>query len=272
MLFRSRFDVSVADARGEPLRHLEEKDFRVTCQGNPVKAIELARVQNQTPLQNIVLLLDTSESVRGDALEAAKSGAKHLLLSLQGEPGVSVQVLAFNDKVARVCDWTGDTLHAASRLDGLHATGRTALFHAIEAACDSSRGRSGVRKLILFTDGRNTIRSLANLEQLIKRLKQAQVEVFIIGLKTHELDVETLRRLADGTDGVYLEAPDAARLVETFQAASSLIRRFVYRLIVTPGNSPVGDVLALEIRVGGENAITLSQNVKVQSAVSSLGR
>jgi uncharacterized protein YegL len=249
-------DVFVEDARGEAVRGLAAKDFQSICQGRPVKALQLGTLQHRAPRQNILIALDTSGSMQGAAFKAAITGAKALVQSFAGDRDAVIKIIAFSDKAHEVGEWSGDQRLLTDRLDRLQAGGQTALLDAVALATRELAQCEGARKLVLFTDGKNTVRSNARLDELITGLVRQDVAVVSLGLRTADLDATLLRQLAGRTQGTYLEAPDQSRIVDTFQSGSRLLRQHVYRLVITPEDAGSAGELALEIKVGGANAVT----------------
>src|SRR6185503_13510895 len=112
-------DLFITTSAGEPVRGLQQKDFRPSCDGRLAKILHVTSVQNQPPLLHLVIVLDESMSMSGKPLNATKAAAKATLADLAGNDRLSVQVLAFSDKVRVLCDWTADKMRAASAIDGL---------------------------------------------------------------------------------------------------------------------------------------------------------
>lgn len=248
--------VWVEDADGKPVLGLKEKDFAVLVDGKPGRVVALAPVRQDTPLLSLALVLDISGSMGGVPLTETKNGARALLAGLKGSKA-TVTILAFNGRVQRCCNWTEDLGAAASHLERLTAEGETALFNAVAAALDDLRSRKGQRRLVLFTDGKDTVGG-TDLTTVIERCKKEGVPAHVIGLRSQDLDADTLRRLAQETGGEYVEAVRPEELVERFRLTSQRIRGGYYRLVIAPGDvsgEPPG--LRLEVRVGGANGVTL---------------
>jgi len=251
-------DVWVEDASGTPIHDLGEKDFRASFDGKPVKGVLVAPVRQEVTPLHVVLAIDISGPMGGEPLEAAKKGGKAFLIGLK-EPKVSVEVLSFNDRVRRPCDWTEDLERAATRLDPLRAGGETALYQAAATALDDLRGRKGQKRLVLLTDGKDTAGG-ATLDGIIARCKDERVTVHAIGLRTEDLDPDTLKRLTKETGGEYVEASRQEEIVEHFRLTSRRIRRDFYRLVITPVGtvSPLPEKIPLQVKVRGGNGIDLS--------------
>jgi uncharacterized protein YegL len=254
-------DLWIENGRGEPVRGLEAKDFQITCDGRPVRSVQLASINRQPPPVNVVLALDCSGSMRGKALTAAIQAAKDMLISLANDLRVSVQVLAFSDDVRCIQGWTTDKMSAVASIDRIKASGETALFAAINSATDSLSHRDGERRLVLFTDGRNTSTWRGSDPMgLSRELHASGAECFAIGLHGTDLDTRTLRQIADH----YIEAADAGQLKDAFKTTGENLRREVYRFVFAPDLSADGfNGTKLKLNVGSGNSVTVDHDVEI---------
>ena len=265
-------DVSVEDCDGIPIRGLKEPDFRISVGGKPVRAVALADVSVQPPQRFIALAIDRSGSMgekQGAPLDAAKKGARIFPVSLH-DPGLVVEVLAFGHTIQRCCEWTSDLSAVGSALETLTAGGNTALLAAAATALDDLATNNGEKAIVLFTDGMNNVPG-PSIDQIVARAHQHAVQIHTIGLRSHDLDVSTLRRLAEGTGGQYLEAASPEEIAERFRDVSRQMRRCVYRLVVTPAalSEPSKEV-PIHVRVGGKNEAVASTRLKLGEGRGSL--
>lgn len=240
-----------------PVEGLVAKDVRLFWGGNAVSKFELRELRGKAAPLHVSIVVDVSGSMK-PALGNAQKGAKELLGGLSMlrhfHPEIAVEVLCFNDRVARRCEWTRDLEKAQFSLDGLHADGGTALLKAIEIALHDLKEKPGKRHLLVFTDGKDTEEG-PGIVELIGRAKAANTTVSSIGLRTDDLDAKTLKSLALETGGHYWEAAAPSDLVASFQRAALGFRPHFYRLVFSPPETSLGP---LEIRVGGENSLLLT--------------
>jgi hypothetical protein len=251
-------EVWVGDAAGAPNRDLKDKDFRVLLGGQPVANVVLVPIRQEAPTLYVLLVIDVSGSMRGEPLNLARTGVRTFFRGLK-EPGTVVKILSFNHVVRRCCDWTDNYAWAASQLKSLRAGGKTALLKAASAAVDDLRRQKGQKRLVLFTDGGDTVGG-PRIDDIITRCRKEGVLVYTIGLRSKDLDGRTLKRLAKETGGEYAEAVRGKNIVDQYRLISRRIRRSCYRLVITPGGTPPprSEKLPLKIRVGGNNGVTLS--------------
>jgi uncharacterized protein YegL len=246
----------IEDAAGQPIRGLKPKDFQIACADQVLTNFALATVQNRPPPLFVVVAIDCSGSMKGEAIGAAIQGAQRMIRGLAAEDRVFVRVLAFCDKVESLCSWTADLRQAEAAVAGLSAGGTTALYAAVETAVKELKSCKGDRRLLLFTDGKDTVASSRfSLSALTAELRTNEVQVFTIGLLTGELDGKTLQHLATGTGGSHFIAAAPSQIATQFLAARQLLRRGIYRFVLTPGMDLQTDGFTLRIKVGRANAV-----------------
>lgn len=262
-------EVAVEDAQTQPVRALAAKDFRLTCGGEVVTNLALAPVRNQPPPLYVVVAVDCSGSMSREALTTALTSAQAMIRGLASERAVRVKAIAFSGHVRVRCDWTDDVEKAANSVAGVVAGGQTSLFAAVESALQDLQLHSGDRRIVLFTDGRDTQAGRGfKLDELLKNLRAAGVQVHAIGLQTQELDRPTLERLAAETGGTYYHAAAPAEMAARFLEARRQLRREFYRFLLTP--SLPADTLGFEVRVevGGANRAVDQRTIHLEQGAA----
>jgi uncharacterized protein YegL len=265
--------VAVDDGRGRAVTGLTAKDFRITCAGLALTNLILAPVQDQPPPLEVVVAMDCSASVAGPALASSIAGAQSMIGSLESERPVHVKVLAFRDTVEVRCDWTTDLDKAARSVAGLAADGRTALYAAVQLAANDLEPRPGDRRLVVFTDGKDTQAGPGDhLPASIARLRRAGVTVAAIGLQTRDLDRPTVERLAANTGGTYHHAAAPAEIAARFLEARRQLRREYYRFVLTPALVRGTPNFDLRVEAGGTNPILAQTSGQFPTGLAVAGR
>lgn len=128
---------------------------------------------------SVTFVLDTSGSMRGDALARAKAGAAVFLDNLPA--GDRVRVLLFSSDLR----WASQNFEPVDdsraqlkqTLDGAFASGNTSLYDAITEACRPapSDAKGAVRAVVVLTDGEDTS-SKTRLEDLLSRFRTERDE------------------------------------------------------------------------------------------------
>lgn len=171
----------------------------------------------QTDTQiGIVLVIDISGSMRtGGKLQAAKDAAKQFVAAKL--PNDQVAVVAFNDQPRVVAQFTTDAGLLNGAIDGLEATGETALFDAVRTASALFTERAELQpNIVLLSDGADTVsqNGVAEAEAAVLAAKAA---VFAVGLRGGEFDANSLNRLASASGGQYSETTDAGALAGLYE-------------------------------------------------------
>ncbi len=194
----------------QPVTGLTENDFKVREDEVPQEPITVAA---QVQPLSVVLTLDTSGSMT-KAMGTAKAAASSFVDNLGAND--SVGVISFNRTVTLLSPVGSSKASAKDTVNSLIARGDTALFDALYASLDSTRGRTGRRAVVLLSDGVDddgygktlSKKTIADIGTLAKELN---VPVFTIGLGS-EIDEKTLRQVASESGGAYFSAPTAEDL------------------------------------------------------------
>jgi VWFA-related protein len=216
-LFRSgidvvRIDASVTDGRSA-VAGLTKSHFAITDNGVPqtVESVSLDTV----PL-SLMLVLDTSESLRGEALTALIAAARSLVGSLTVEEPATL--ITFADQVRLAVPTTRDRKPMMTALTGLIAAGATSVNDAIVLSLlhkpiDTSDTRP---VMMVFSDGRDTSSWLSGAD--------AQAAVRRSGMLVHVVELRAplgyrtnlAREVARSGGGRVWSATSAGALKELF--------------------------------------------------------
>ncbi|MBM3673591.1 MAG: VWA domain-containing protein [Actinobacteria bacterium] len=174
------------------------------------------------PMQ-VVLAIDTSGSMRGPALDAAKAAATQFLQELPIT--VPVAVVGFGSTPYVVSAFTTDRGALAGAVAGLQATGQTALYDGTAAAARLFSG-PGRRTLVLLSDGKDTA-SVNSLEQASTSLVGSAAAFYGVLLQTNEQGIPALDSLAAAAGGRVVAASDPEALKAVYQSiAAELLSQY----------------------------------------------
>lgn len=167
-----------------------------------------------TPLESdpieAVLLIDTSGSMAGSPIAAAKQAAIDFIAALP--PGSAVAVLGFGDEVQVVTGLATPSDAMTAGINGLRAQGETALYDAVLAAAQAlDLGRSSRRFIVLLSDGGDTA-SESTLDDVTEGLSGTSLGFYAIQLEGSELDSAALSAIAEASSGRFVAAADAEGL------------------------------------------------------------
>jgi tight adherence protein B len=134
----------------------------------------------RTSALSVALVVDTSGSMRGESIRAAKAAADQFLAALPADAEVSVS--SFGATVSTASPFTADRAEAKRQIARFTARGETALRDAIVQAIGSLSGRTGRRALIVLSDGADTV-SKASTDVAFKTVKDSGIAVHAVVLQ-----------------------------------------------------------------------------------------
>lgn len=199
----------------QPVSGLTDADFKVREDEVPQEPITVAA---QVQPLSVVLTLDTSGSM-SKAMGTAKSAANSFVDSLASND--SVGVIGFSRTVSLLAPIGSSRESAKTTVNTLVPRGDTALFDALYASLEATRGRSGRRAVVLLSDGVDDdgygkVLSKKTISDVVALAKELNVPVFTIGLGT-EIDAATLQTVAHESGGAYFAAPTPEELQALYQ-------------------------------------------------------
>jgi len=216
-------DVSViVRAPGEAGR-LKPDDIRLREDGDErpvsVKALPGDRIQ-------VVLVIDTSGSMNGVPMMAAKAAATDFVTKLS--VGTQVAVVGFGARPSVAMPFTTDRNKLVAAIGGLQSAGETSLYDAIALALAQFPKVKGVsRNLVLLSDGGDTA-SAATGAEVSALLEKSDVRLDAVSLVTPDTDNRSLEALARAGRGEVTGVDDTAGLTAVYRRiASTLQNQFV---------------------------------------------
>ena len=178
----------------------------------------------------VALAIDTSASMAGAPLAAAKAAARSFLAQLP--PTQPVSLVSFGATPTVVSARSSDRAAQGAAISALTARGPTALYDALALALAQLPSASNAgRTVVLLTDGGDTASS-STLDATAQALGAAQVPLFAVELQTRESNPAALRRLTSASAGRVVPAADPAALSGAFlEIARQLVRQYavIYR-------------------------------------------
>lgn len=189
-------------------------DFRILENGHEAEILSAEAVEADP--MDVFLVVDTSGSMRGASLDAAKSAALAFVEELQN--GSRVAVLAFSETARVVAPIGGvDAAAVGTGVDALEARGETALYDALRLTADEA-ALAGVERpiAVVLSDGGDTV-SRTTLDDAVKALRSAGVPVLVVALPSAEADAGVLETIAAQTGGRFVGVAEADALTEVYQ-------------------------------------------------------
>ncbi|TAK62358.1 MAG: VWA domain-containing protein, partial [Dehalococcoidia bacterium] len=200
--------VNVEDPTGADIKGLGVSNFSISIDGKPANVVAADLASSKALPLDVLLLVDVSGSMAGPAIAGVREAAKAFVAGLA--PDDRVAVTSFADDVTPLVDFTTDRAKTQAAIDGLVASGNTALYRATAgAALQIGASQASRRAVVLLSDGaQDGVPLTISREDALKAAVGPGVPFFTIGEGT-AIDAEYLQALAGITRGRYLEAPKA---------------------------------------------------------------
>lgn len=208
--------------------------------------VRVRRVSSDT--LEVVLVIDTSGSMEGEPMAAAKGAAIDFISAMPRGTRVGVVGFGTEPTVARPLSTDTDALIAA--VQGLEATGETALYDAVITVTEELAAEANPdarRVVIVLSDGGDTA-SVRTLDEAVGLIGGVETGFYAVALATAESDLGALGRMATATGGRVVAASDPSEIAAVYDdIASQLVNQ--YRLSYrsdTEGTATIQVTLAAE--------------------------
>lgn len=181
---------------------------------------------------DIVLVIDTSGSMQGSAIAAAKASAGRFLDAAAGEARIGL--VSFGDEVVTHAAPTLDRAGVRAELAALEATGQeTVLWDALLVAAETLEGSpDGRSSVVVLTDGDDTASEAAPAD-VIGRFGGGGAALYAVAIESPDTDLGALDDAVAGIGGLFLPTTDIGELDAVYtDIAGRLANR--YRLRFAP--------------------------------------
>jgi VWFA-related protein len=184
---------TVTDSAGRFVPGLTKTDFVVYEDDQPVDITHFSA--ERVPV-SLGIVLDTSGSMAGEKIAAARAALDRFLFDLLG-PDDEVFLYRFDTRPHLVEGWTTDRNRISSELRRMRADGATALYDAVaEALPLLQSGRHRKKAVLVISDGNDT-NSNTDLQTLKQLIRQSEALVYAIGI-----DAQTTLTPLGGNGGI----------------------------------------------------------------------
>ena len=220
---------SVRDLAGDLITGLTKDHFVLTEQSEleeqaVEQVISVSTVEEVMDNVALVLTIDRSGSMSGTPMANAKEAAKTLVDTLKVDDRCAVVSFATDVRLDHgfVGADEGGKISLKNAIDGLSATGWTALYRAIYESVEHLSGEVGIPAVIVLTDGKNENQPPYDPDAAIALAHDKGVPVYTIGLGN--VDEGVLRRIADETGGSYHYTPNSEELKDIYLEIAASIQ------------------------------------------------
>lgn len=225
--------------------------FSASENGRKVDVVE-ASVKSQQQAIDAVLVVDTSGSMKGAAMEAAKTAAKAFITELKAPSRVAL--VAFSDKPAVLVPTTDDAAILGQAIDRMQPKGETSLYDAVLLALNQVKRADGVQPaVIVLSDGADTT-SRVSLTQAVSAVRSAGVPVLVVALPSAEADHAPLKLLAEQSGGRLATIADLGALTAYYRGLAKELQTS-YSLIYHSNRPSTVDLeIGVTAKSGGRTA------------------
>ncbi len=193
---------------------LSSSSFALLENGS-TRQLEVAKLRD---VIEVVVVIDTSGSMDGDPLDAAKAAARDFVDSL--EDSTRVGLVGFGATASTRAGFDDSRAEVRSAIAALGAGGETALYDALVLAASELAGSDARKFVVVLSDGTDTA-SEATLEQAADELLDVGANLYAITLQSADADFSGLESLAANVGGQVVAASDAESLSATYAAIAS---------------------------------------------------
>jgi Ca-activated chloride channel homolog len=174
-------NATVTDRSGRFVPGLQQADFTVYEDDKP---IEITHFSAERVPVSLGIVLDTSGSMAGEKMDAARSAIERFLLDLLN-PDDEVFFYTFNSSVDLVSPWTADRDRVAASVRRVRPAGGTAMYDAVvEAVPMAQAGQNRKKAVVVISDGNDT-NSRADVRDVKQAVRETEVLVYAVGIDGH---------------------------------------------------------------------------------------
>ena len=210
---------------GERALDLRSADFVVVDDGRERRPVTFAR--GDVPF-TATLLLDSSESMRGERLASAQAGARAFLDGLGDFD--EARLMAFSDRLLLATPASGDRALLGDSLGRLESRGGTAVSDHLYLALKLLEERQGRPAVVLVSDGNDVVSALS-MEDVLWKARASPAIVYWVRLggrganfssswrdwQGSQRERQTLERVVRESGGAVLPAGTAAASERAFR-------------------------------------------------------
>lgn len=225
-------------------------DVQVTENGVPVIPHFTSASSARNPL-SLAVILDTSDSMRGQPLHAAVEATRTLIMHKPDRSEVALY--GFNKDSYEVHGWSRDAAVLDSALQNLQTARGTALWDAVTMGSQQVAVRhSASRAVLLLTDGADTD-SIATAATAAKAARAEHVRVFAVGLPGVRASSAEIESLVNATGGEFVQVDSLDRLSAVYADLAARLGR-QYTMTYTSQLRGTGKDVTVALHVGSATA------------------
>lgn len=218
----------------------------VEVDGKPADATAAMANDSGQIRRTTVLVMDTSNSMKGDRFVAAQQAAKTFLDTVPDD--VYVGITTFAADVTPALQPTLDREAARGVLEGLTLSKQTRLYDGVVAAAKMA-GKDGQRSILVLSDGADT--SNTPLADATAAISDGGLLVDVVAIDQSGPALSSLQSLASAGDGDVISADPAALQAAFTEEADALARQLLVTVTVPSSVTAEEGNLVVSLPTGG---------------------
>ena len=229
------------------LLDLSEENFGVFENDEKINLTSVERIASVPEPIGVVLVLDTSGSMKGEPIEDAGSAASLFMDEMR--PIDEFAVVGFADSITIYSSFTSNRKNLRDSISQIVAEGETSLFDGIIIALDQFKKRDEIkhRYLIVLSDGTDTVSKLT-AQDVIDKAQKEDVTIYSIALMSYDFNPTDIGNISRSTNGELFIAANSKELKELYKFISRRIRN-QYKISYTslwPNTDPINVKIVVE--------------------------
>lgn len=214
--------------------------LNITANGESVSNLEVRTLGESSVPVGVVLVIDSSGSMQGGPIDAAKAAAQAFVD--QKRPEDQIALITFADTVTVLSGFTSNKTELTNRIASITATGETAYNDAVIKAIELFNGADPnlLQNAIILTDGEDTVSS-ATIEDALAAVSASGVKVFGVALESPDFNPDPVEQVATAGNGLFLSTPDPQLLGSLYTQIGQEINNILVARFISPISTP-GDV------------------------------
>ena len=212
--------------------------LQITANGEAVSNLEVRSLGESSVPVRIALIIDSSGSMAGEPLAAAKSAAQAFVDQKRAEDQIAL--ITFADTVVVASGFTASTTELTTRIESIEADGETAFNDSIIKAIelfDTSSSEGFIKNAIVLTDGDDTA-SQATIEDAVAAIGQTEITFFGVALESSDFNPGPVEQVANAGGGLFLSTPDPAQLTGLYGQIGQEISNVLVARFTSPISNP----------------------------------
>lgn len=224
----------------------------VTENGESIGSVSVSGVEAQSEGAFVVLAIDSSGSMKGAPMANAQAAAQRFVDAMGTD--AKIAIVAFADEPKVLTQFTDDRAKLSSAISSIKADGETAVYDAVVT---SSKivvpALTGRRSIVLLSDGTDTVSS-SSLATAIDTVKQKDIPVYAVALRSKDFNQKALNIIAQGSGGKLVPVEQSSQLGALFEGIARELRD-VWTVTYTSHQPETKDVdLNVTATVGDKSA------------------